>query len=93
MNFLSGLWTRFGGYIMAVVAAIGGIFALYFRGKSAGKEDERNEREQTINKQATEARQEVRNVQNEVASKDDAAVTDELINDWVRSNPNGKGGR
>lgn len=90
MGFLTDLLSGAGGW---VAAALGGIVALlltYFRGKSSGKEQEKAEHNEVINKQATEARQEVRNVQKEVDSKDDDAVRNALESEWVR-NPAGKG--
>ena len=88
MDFFSGI----SGYVTTALGVIIALIVSYFRGKSTGKSQEKAERNEVITKQATEARQEQKHVQNEVASKDDDAVLAELESDWVRK-PGGKGGR
>lgn len=85
--FVQRIW----GYVTAVLAAVAAVALVYLRGRSAGRADERQERNEQVNEQAAKARQEVRNVENQVARMDDAAVADRLKSDWVRRP--GQGGR
>ncbi|CAB3903860.1 hypothetical protein [Achromobacter ruhlandii] len=78
--FLQRIW----GYVIAALAAIAAVALAHLRGRSAGRVDERRERNDQINEQAAQARQEVRNVQDDVARKDDDAITDRLKSGWVR---------
>ncbi|MDH0739839.1 hypothetical protein [Achromobacter spanius] len=82
---------RFRGTAMAALAAIAVLLLAYLRGRSTGRSAEREQRDMQINRQADEARQEVRNVQDQTARMDDAAIADELKRDWVRGA--GPGGR
>ncbi|MFY2060140.1 hypothetical protein ACOTCB_23095 [Achromobacter xylosoxidans] len=82
---------RIWGYVVAALAAVAAVALVYLRGRSAGRADERQERNDRINEQAAKARQEVRNVEDEVARMDDDAVSDRLKSDWVRGS--GQGGR
>ncbi len=86
--FMQRIW----GYVAAAAAAVVAVVLVYLRGRSAGRADERQERNDRINEQAAKARQEVRNVENEVARQDDAAVADRLKSGWVRGAA-GKGRR
>lgn len=85
--FVQRIW----GYVVAALAAVAAVALTYLRGRSAGRADERQERNDQINEQAAKARQEVRNVEDEVARIGDDAVADRLKSDWVRGT--GKGGR
>ncbi|CUI37994.1 Uncharacterised protein [Achromobacter xylosoxidans] len=85
--FLQRIW----GYAVAALAAVAAVALVYLRGRSAGRADERRERNEQVNEQAAKARQEVRNVEDEVARMDDDAVADRLKSDWVRRP--GQGGR
>lgn len=85
--FVQRIW----GYVVAAAAAVVAVVLVYLRGRSAGRADERQERNDRINEQAATARQEVRNVEDEVARMDDDAVADHLKSDWVRRP--GQGGR
>ncbi|WP_063581008.1 hypothetical protein [Achromobacter ruhlandii] len=85
--FVQRLW----GYVVAALAAVAAVVLVYLRGRSAGRADERQERNDRINEQAAKARQEVRNVEDEVARMDDDAVSDRLKSGWVRGS--GPGGR
>ncbi|AUT47026.1 hypothetical protein [Achromobacter sp. AONIH1] len=89
---MQALIQRAWGYIAAFLGAIVAVLLVYLRGRSAGRTDERQGRAEQIDKQAAQARQEVRNVQDDVARKDDDAVADRLKSRWVRG-PSGKGGR
>ncbi|CUI29082.1 hypothetical protein [Achromobacter xylosoxidans] len=85
------LMQRIWGYAVTAAAAVAAVLLVYLRGRSAGRADERQERNDRINEQAAKARQEVRNVEDEVARMDDDAVSDRLKSGWVRSP--GQGGR
>lgn len=75
---------RLKGALIALVVAGGVTLGAYLRGRSVGREAERRERAEKVNEQATQARQEVRDVQRETASMDDAGIADDLKRDWVR---------
>ncbi|MEB6661353.1 hypothetical protein MXL91_07870 [Achromobacter ruhlandii] len=83
--FMQRIW----GYVVAAAAAVVAVVLVYLRGRSAGRADERQERNDRINEQAAKARQEVRNVEDEVARMDDDAVSDRLKSDWVRRSSQG----
>ncbi|WPQ33722.1 hypothetical protein [Achromobacter xylosoxidans] len=85
------LMQRIWGYAVTAAAAVAAVVLVYLRGRSAGRADERQERNEKINEQAAKARREVRNVEDEIARMDDDAVSDRLKSDWVRRP--GQGGR
>ncbi|WP_429928206.1 hypothetical protein [Achromobacter xylosoxidans] len=85
------LMQRIWGYAVTAAAAVAAVVLVYLRGRSAGRADERQERNEQVNEQAAKARQEVRNVEDEVARMDDDAVSDRLKSGWVRGP--GQGGR
>ncbi|WP_051429025.1 hypothetical protein [Achromobacter xylosoxidans] len=85
------LMQRIWGYAVTAAAAVAAVVLVYLRGRSAGRADERQERNEKINEQAAKARREVRNVEDEIARMDDDAVADRLKSDWVRRP--GQGGR
>lgn len=85
--FVQRIW----GYVAATLAAVAAVALVYLRGRSAGRADERQERNEQVNEQAAKARQEVRNVEDDVARMDDDAVSDRLKSGWVRRP--GQGGR
>ena len=89
---MQALMQRAWGHVVALLAALAAVALVYMRGRSRGRADERQDRAEQIDKQAAQARQEARDVQDDVARKDDAAVADRLKSDWVRG-PSGKGGR
>ncbi|MBK1979148.1 hypothetical protein JE034_09785 [Achromobacter xylosoxidans] len=78
--FVQRIW----GYVATVLAAIAAVALVYLRGRSAGRVRERQERNEQVNEQAAKARQEVRNVEDEVARQGDDAIAAELKCDWVR---------
>jgi len=82
---------RMQGWLLLLGIFLGTLVGVFYRGRATGRQAERQERAEQINEQATKARQEVRNVENEVASMDDDAVSDRLKSDWVRGP--GQGGR
>ncbi|MCZ8411484.1 hypothetical protein O9649_27210 [Achromobacter dolens] len=85
--FMQRIW----GYVVAAAAAVVAVVLVYLRGRSTGRADERQEHNDRINEQAAKARQEVRDVEDEVARMDDDAVADRLKSGWVRGS--GQGGR
>lgn len=85
--FIQRIW----GYVVPAAAAVVAVLLVYLRGRSAGRADERKERNDRINEQAAKARQEVRNVEDEVARMDDDAVSDRLKSGWVRHPGHGGG--
>lgn len=84
------LFERFKGGLLLVVFALAALVSVFYRGRATGKAVERQEREEAMNKQAAQARQEVRNVQDETARMDDDAIAGDLKHNWVRGP--GKGG-
>lgn len=83
---------RVQGWLLVVGLFLGTLVSVYWRGRATGRQAERQERNEQVNDQAAQARQEVRDVQDDVARKDDDAVADRLKSGWVRG-PDGKGGR
>ncbi|MFY0477084.1 hypothetical protein [Achromobacter marplatensis] len=75
---------RFQSGAMAVCGALILLAMAYVKGRGAGRNAERKEREDRLNEQAGRARQEVKHVQDETARLDDAAIADELKREWVR---------
>lgn len=75
---------RMQGWLLLAGIAVGTLFSVFYRGRATGRQAERQERAEQINEQAAEARQEVRNVQDEVARMGDDAVSDRLKSRWVR---------
>lgn len=82
---------RMQGWLLLLGIFLGTLVGVFYRGRATGRQAERQERAEQINEQAAKARQEVRNVQDEVARMGDDAVSDRLKSDWVRSP--GQGGR
>lgn len=82
---------RVQGWLVVAGLFLGTLVSVYWRGRATGRQAERQERNEQVNDQAAQARQEVRNVEDEVARMDDDAVADRLKSDWVRRP--GPGGR
>ncbi|MCM2569691.1 hypothetical protein NAT65_01225 [Achromobacter xylosoxidans] len=82
---------RMQGWLLLAGIFLGTLVGVFYRGRATGRQAERQERAEQINEQATKARQEVRNVQDEVARMGDDAVSDRLKSGWVRGP--GQGGR
>lgn len=82
---------RMQGWLLLAGIFLGTLVGVFYRGRATGRQAERQERAEQINEQAAKARQEVRNVQDEVARMGDDAVSDRLKSDWVRGP--GQGGR
>ena len=81
---------RFKGWLLLVGLALAALASVFYRGRATGRQEERQERQDQINEQAAQARQEVRNVQESVARRDDDAVADRLKSDWVRGPRQGR---
>ncbi|WP_225856604.1 hypothetical protein [Achromobacter xylosoxidans] len=79
------------GWLLLAGIFLGTLAGVFYRGRATGRQAERHDRAEQINEQATKARQEVRNVEDEVARMDDDAVSDRLKSGWVRGP--GQGGR
>jgi uncharacterized membrane-anchored protein YhcB (DUF1043 family) len=75
---------RIKGGLLLVGLALAALASVFYRGRATGRQAERQERAEKINEQAAQARQEVRDVQQETASMGDDAIADELKRDWVR---------
>ncbi|CAB3714735.1 hypothetical protein CEY09_30660 [Achromobacter marplatensis] len=71
-------------WLMLAGLALAALVSAFYRGRATGRQAERQERQDRINEQAAQARQEVRNVQLETARMDDDAIADELKRQWVR---------
>jgi type II secretory pathway pseudopilin PulG len=82
---------RFKGVLVLIGLAAATLVSVFYRGRATGRQAERQERSDQINEQAAKARQEVRDVQDNVARKDDAAVAAELKSRWVRGSDQGRG--
>lgn len=82
---------RMQGWMLLAGIFLGALVGVFYRGRATGRQAERQERAEQINEQAAKARQEVRNVEDEVARVDDDAVSDRLKSGWVRGP--GQGGR
>ncbi|WP_033450703.1 hypothetical protein [Bordetella bronchiseptica] len=86
MAILSRVW----GYLVAAAAAVAAVALIFLRGRASGRAVERAEREAEVNEQASTARKEARDVQNQVAATDDDGVADRLKSDWVRRPGSGR---
>ncbi|CUR67683.1 hypothetical protein BN2877_31080 [Achromobacter xylosoxidans] len=82
---------RVQGWLLVAGLFLGTLVSVYWRGRATGRQAERLERNEQVNVQAAQARQEVRDVQDDVAREDDDAVADRLKSGWVRG-PTSKGG-
>ena len=82
---------RMQGWLLLAGIFLGTLVGVFYRGRATGRQAERQKRAEQINEQAAKASQEVRNVQDDVARKDDDAVADRLKSNWVRCP--GQGGR
>lgn len=82
---------RIRGWLLLAGLFLGMLVGIFYRGRATGRKSERQENNERIHEQAAKARQEVRNVQDEVARMGDDAVSDRLKSDWVRGS--GQGGR
>lgn len=83
---------RVQGWLMVLAIALATLVSVFYRGRANGKAAERQERDAQVRRQASTAREEVRDVQRETARLDDGAIADELKREWVRG-AGGKGRR
>ncbi|WP_081955031.1 hypothetical protein [Achromobacter sp. RTa] len=82
---------RIKGWLLLAGLALAALASVFYRGRATGSQAERQERQDQINEQAAQARQEVRDVQDHVARQNDGAVVADLKSRWVRGP--GSGGR
>ena len=75
---------RVKGGLLLIGLVLAALVSIFYRGRATGRQAERQERVDQINEQAAQARQEVRNVEQETARMGDDAIADELKRDWVR---------
>ncbi len=80
MIFLQALWAKVWPYIIGAAGIIAGLFFVRQSGKAAGKTEAKIDQLEAERKASERAR----HVENETAAMADDAITDELINDWVR---------
>jgi hypothetical protein len=81
---------RFKGVVLLIGLMAATLVSVFYRGRAAGRQAERQERSDQINEQAAKARQEARDVQDETARMGDDAIADELKRDWVRGDGPGR---
>ena len=81
---------RIKGWLLLAGLALLTLASVFYRGRATGRQTERQERQEQINEQGAKARQEVRDVQDVVARKDDDGVAAELKSRWLRGS--GQGG-
>lgn len=81
---LTMLLGEFGGYILAGLLALAGVAGVYFKGRKTGKTEEIVKRQEVIQKQADEAKQEVRDVETKIEAAPDVAVRELARRKWVR---------
>lgn len=79
MIFLTALWARIWPYIAVVGGVLAGLFAVRQSGKSAARLEDAAK----LNKQAAQAQQEAKNVDNKIDSMGDAAIR-ASASKWVR---------
>jgi predicted DNA repair protein MutK len=95
MTWLANLFANFGGYIVAALALVGGVFAAWFGGQKIGeaKESEKNakdnareEIQQVIDQAKVEANtiKGTTDAKDEVNRLDSGAAADELRENWSR---------
>lgn len=82
---------RIKGWLLLAGLALAALASVFYRGRATGRQAERQERQDQINEQAAKARQEARNVQEDVARKDDDGVAAELKSRWLRGSGQGGG--
>ena len=81
---LMALLSNFGGYLVAAGLALAGIVGVYLKGRSSGKTDAVVERQVVIQKQAEQAKTEVRDVETKIDAAPDNAVRELARSKWVR---------
>lgn len=79
MIFLTSLWSKFYGYILATGAAIGLVVSIYLKGKS----DQRASSSATESKKRLENIQKARKINEKVDNMSDADL-DARLDKWMR---------
>jgi len=79
MIFLTALWSKFYGYIVAVGASLALVAGIYLKGKS----DQRASASAAENKVRLENIKKAKEIGNDVSKMDDASLDAEL-NKWMR---------
>lgn len=85
----SSLWSRFSRVIIAGLAALAAVAAIYFKGRSAGKKVEQEkatQRDVAEAKAHAETIREVSDAQANVVRMPDSAVHQRLRDKWTRDN-------
>jgi hypothetical protein len=78
---IAALWSRFYGYVIAVLAAIAAFAAIYFKGRSAGKQVEQKkatQRDLTEAKEHAETIRETVDVESNIIRMPDPVVRERL---------------
>ncbi|CAB3839276.1 hypothetical protein LMG26686_01365 [Achromobacter mucicolens] len=90
MDMLAG-FERIKGCLLLAGLVLDTLASVFYQGRTTGRQAERKERQDQINEQAANARQDARNLQLETARIDDDAVAERLKRYGVRGP--GAGGR
>lgn len=81
MTILAAFWAKFWPYLALIGAAFAAFVGIRQSGKAAGKQEIRNE----INESQAKARKEARRVEDENAALDGDGVDSRLKSDWLRN--------
>jgi hypothetical protein len=86
---IASLWARFYGYILGALAALGAFLAIYFKGRSAGKQVEQKkatQRDLTEAKEHAETIRETVDVESKVIRLPIGDARERLSKRWTRDN-------
>lgn len=78
------MFSNVGSYLLGVIVTVAGLLALYFKGKSEGKQEAVEDHTQQVQKQALEAAEVVEEVRREVDTSGDEVLRKEAADKWVR---------
>jgi stringent starvation protein B len=84
---IAGIWAKFSKWIIGAAAALAAVLAIYFKGRSAGKQVEQEKATKRDVEEAKEHAQTVReatDVQTNVIRMPDSAVREQLRRKWTR---------
>jgi gas vesicle protein len=84
---IASLWSRFYGWLLGALAVIGGVLAIYLRGRSSGKKREQEKitkRDLDTERERAQRIQEATNVSNDVNRLPASAVEQRLRDEWSR---------
>lgn len=87
---MTALFAQFVPWIVGGVFALLALVGVFFRGKSTGKQEARQDVAAKVNEQATQAAKESRDVQTTVDRLPDGAAATELRDKWMRKPPAGR---